>query len=472
MTNKCGVVKCKGNYNKANKCRVFKLPKDQKNQQKWIDSLPPRKNFVIKPSSFYICEKHWPSDTPMKKLPGGSSRPISPPSIFNVPSSCLPTSKPKPRTAKKEDRQLNYFLQKDKLTSLSAFSPEKDLNKKYDNLIISRDDNKLVCVFMRQDYQESELTIIVENKATLCSPLTLTAFKDGIRVPLSKILRPNNGLSSYSMFFDAVHAAKIFIVPVIDSITAVISKLENVEMEDNKQAQKMQFLIHQLKLHCDKHYSTQDYCFAVESYPHCSYEALREYLVLPNKRKVQAVISSINLDEVLEKTFQKISKPQQKNALLLVDEVKIRPTVAFSGGALSGMAANNSEERATSMLCVMLRCLHRGPSVMISVTPVHNLTAAYQFDVVKKAAICVEEAGGTVLGSITDNHKINQQYAKMFDRPADSRCPATAVHPLDNTRPWYLLFDTVHLLKCIRNNWLTGNQCFLQIGIYTVEPPL
>ena len=129
---------------------------------------------------------------------------------------------------------------------------------------------------------------------------------------------------------------------------------------------KLPFITHQLNLLCQKRYSTQDFCFAVESFPHCSYDSLRDYLVLPNKRKVQAIISSVNLKEVLHKTFQKVNRPQQETALLLVDEVKIRPTVAFSGGALSGMATNDPESKASSMLCVMVKSLHRAPSVMVS----------------------------------------------------------------------------------------------------------
>lgn len=90
---------------------------------------------------------------------------------------------------------------------------------------------------------------------------------------------------------------------------------------------------------------------------------------------------------------------------------------------------------------------------MISITPVHKLTAAFQMEVVLAAAAAVERSGGRVLGSITDNHKVNQQYCKLFHRPGD--CRATAEHPLDDKRVWFLLFDTVHLLKCIRNNWLS-----------------
>ena len=245
-------------------------------------------------------------------------------------------------------------------------------------------------------------------------------------------------------------------IPLKDTLEKVVTVLQAQEVEDCKKAKKLDFLTSHLKLLSEKHFTVKDYCFAVESFPHCNYEVLREYLVLPSKRKLQTIISSVNIRGLLSKTFYKIHKQQQKNVMLLVDEVKIRPSVAFSGGVLSGMAKNDPDAKATSMLCVMMKCLYRGPSVMVSVTPVHKSTADFQFSVVKDAATVVEQSGGTVLGSITDNHKVNQLYCKLFDRPSESVCPATATHPLDDTRNWYLLYDTVHLLKCIRNNWLSG----------------
>ena len=99
---------------------------------------------------------------------------------------------------------------------------------------------------------------------------------------------------------------------------------------------------------------------------------------------------------------------------------------------VSGMAANNPDCKVISMLGVMMKSLHKGPSVMISLTPVHKLAASYQLERVKEAAASVENAGGRVIGSITDNHKINQQYCKLFNRSGDFQ--ATATYPLDNNR--------------------------------------
>ena len=89
MPNKCGVVNSTSNYHEEKKCRVFRLPKEESKMQKWIDKLPPRENFVVNPAIFFICERHWEANPPVIKLPGGSTRPSIPPSVFNVPVSSV-----------------------------------------------------------------------------------------------------------------------------------------------------------------------------------------------------------------------------------------------------------------------------------------------------------------------------------------------------------------------------------------------
>ena len=409
MPNKCGIVNCRGNYDLLSKRRIFKLPRLDPERQRWLAVIPPRKNFnVANAKSFFICEKHWPQNPPMKKLPGGTTRPAVAPSIFDVPASCLPTPQIPPRPAKQVDKQLDVFMARDRIKSFSEFLPDKKLHKEYNNVVITRRSDRCAFLFMSSDFRECEMTVLVENKSTLCSPLTCFAYKSGIRVPLGTILNPNNGLSSYSQFYAVVHTCFNYKIPLDKVLKKVVTVLQAQETEDKKKGKKIDFIINNLKLLVNKNFTVKDYCFAVGSFPHCNYEVLREYLVLPSRRKLQAVVSSVNVKDILSKTFAKLQKPQQKNVVLLVDEMKIRPTVAFSGGVLSGMAKNDHNAKATSMLCVMSKCLHRGPSIMVSVTPVHKLTASFQFEVVKQAAMVVEQAGGTVLGSITDNHKIDR----------------------------------------------------------------
>ncbi|KAF2366383.1 hypothetical protein FHG87_002867 [Trinorchestia longiramus] len=253
-------------------------------------------------------------------------RPGIPPSIFNVPVLCLPSPKPAPRPVKVEHQQLRYFLQKDKITSFGAFKPERNLQKQYKNLIISRSKERLVCLFITDNFSECSLSVIVENKPTLCSPLTLSAFKNGISVPLFKKLHPNNGLRSCTHLDETVRLAMIYDIPFDKTIQNVVTLLQahTPVCVDTEKEKKLVFLTRQLELLSQKQLSINDYCFSLQSYPKCNYEQLRDFLVLPCKCKLQYITSSIDKDQVLTETFDKVQTLQQKNVFLLVDEVQIR----------------------------------------------------------------------------------------------------------------------------------------------------
>ena len=137
------------------------------------------------------------------------------------------------------------------------------------------------------------------------------------------------------------------------------------------------------------------------------------------------------MESVVAKTFVKLND-SQKICLLLIDEVKIRPSVLLSGGFLSGKAMNQPTEKASSMLGLMVRCLHGGPSFMLRIIPVHRLDSKFQFDIVKDCAACLMKSGADVIGSITDNHRINQQFCKLFNTIQ----PWKAVHPIDSSKVW------------------------------------
>ncbi|KAF2361954.1 hypothetical protein FHG87_007293 [Trinorchestia longiramus] len=93
---------------------------------------------------------------------------------------------------------------------------------------------------------------------------------------------------------------------------------------DTEKEKKLVFLTHQLEFLSMKQFSMNDYCFALQSYPKCNYEQLRDFLVLPCKRKLQYITSSIDKDQVLRETFDKVQIMKPKNVFLLVDEVQIR----------------------------------------------------------------------------------------------------------------------------------------------------
>ena len=240
MPNKCGIVNCRGNYDLLSKRRIFKLPRLDPERQRWLAVIPPRKDFnVANAKSFFICEKHWPQNPPMKKLSGGTTRPAVAPSIFDVPASCLPTPQIPPRPAKQVDKQFDVFMARDRIKSFSEFLPDKKLHKEYNNVVITRRSDRCAFLFMSSDFRECEMTVLVENKSTLCSPLTCFAYKSGIRVPLGTTLNPNNGLSSYSQFYAVVHTCFNYKIPLDKVLKKVVTVLQAQETEDKKKGKKL-----------------------------------------------------------------------------------------------------------------------------------------------------------------------------------------------------------------------------------------
>ena len=169
--------------------------------------------------------------------------------------------------------------------SFATFRPDQELHKTNENIIksITRTVDKFVCLFMQSDFSESNLINIVHNKSTLCSTLTFSAFKNGVSVPLGRIFSPNNGLSSYSQFLEAVHSARNYCIFVDVAVRKVASSLQHIieqsEIDKNKM-KKLKFLSRQLQLTSDKSFSVAYHCFAMESYPQCSYSQLREVITL------------------------------------------------------------------------------------------------------------------------------------------------------------------------------------------------
>jgi len=148
-----------------------------------------------------------------------------------------------------------------------------------------------------------------------------------------------------------------------------------------------------------------------------------------------------------------IQGDQSRGCSLIVDEIYIKATLSYAGGSIFGRPVDHPDRIATTMLCIMVKCMRSKLSFMAKLLPVNALTAQFQFDCVKQVILNIESCGGRVLSIINDNNKVNQSFFKLFDRFGDD--PWVVKSPANQSRPLFLLFDPVHILKNIRNNWMT-----------------
>ena len=84
--------------------------------------------------------------------------------------------------------------------------------------------------------------------------------------------------------------------------------------------------------------------------------------------------------------------------------------------------------------------------------PTKCLKAEKLFNIIKRLIIGLEEIGFKVLCVIMDNNAINKKAMSLFCTPA--KLSIVYPHPVLKSRPLCFIFDSVHILKCIKNNCL------------------
>ena len=180
-----------------------------------------------------------------------------------------------------------------------------------------------------------------------------------------------------------------------------------------------------------------------------AYQIIRNDHQLPSEKTPSRITSKIENTESLDflKSFVATLKNQQKSMVLLIDEIYVKPSLSYHGGKVFGKAQNCPDELAKTVLAVMIKCLFGGPEFIVKIMPVHRLTAEFQYDQVKLILNEIHQAGAVVVAIVCDGNQLNKNFFKKFETVPG--------------KPWltnnniFLLFDFVHLLKCIRNNWIT-----------------
>ncbi|GBN91237.1 hypothetical protein AVEN_21324-1 [Araneus ventricosus] len=126
----------------------------------------------------------------------------------------------------------------------------------------------------------------------------------------------------------------------------------------------------------------------------------------------------------------------------------------YKGGNIVGMAYNSSN-LATSVQVFMLQSLFSPYKDVIHIVPIDTFDASKLFDVMKKVIMGLEEIGFKVMGMVTDNNSINRAAASNFANPP--KLQVKYDQPADKSRPLFYVIDSVHILKCVRNNWLNNH---------------
>ena len=132
------------------------------------------------------------------------------------------------------------------------------------------------------------------------------------------------------------------------------------------------------------------------------------------------------------------------------------------------LEANNPTK---SVFAIMASSLHKKWSSIIRLLPISKTSAQELFPIIRKVICDIELLGISVQVICTDNNPLNVHLFKLFS-PDGKTLQSCVPHPADATRPLVLMFDFVHILKSIRNNWINLkniNQTFIYPDLSTIN---
>ena len=137
---------------------------------------------------------------------------------------------------------------------------------------------------------------------------------------------------------------------------------------------------------------------------------------------------------------------------MLVDEIYLKQYLDYKGGNIVGSSYNGVSNAAKSAFAFMISSIFSNYKDVVHLLPICKMTADELYIIIKKLVVGLESIGFKVIAVITDNNAINRKAMSKFVSPP--KLSIVYPHPSNQIRQLFFFFDTVHPLKCVRNNWL------------------
>ncbi|CAL1270294.1 unnamed protein product [Larinioides sclopetarius] len=141
--------------------------------------------------------------------------------------------------------------------------------------------------------------------------------------------------------------------------------------------------------------------------------------------------------------------PHEKLVCLLIDEIYVNPGLNYKGGKVLGKAENVNQQ-ANTIQAFMITSLFSKYKEIVALVPMKNQTADDLYCQTLKVLKLLNNCKYNVLCLISDNNRINRNMFTLMCQGNLANCISNPVEPGSKL---FFLFDTVHLIKSVRNNW-------------------
>ena len=245
---------------------------------------------------------------------------------------------------------------------------------------------------------------------------------------------------------------------------------------------QLSFILEQIKLldvpKNNRRYSGNTLIFAASMYVHSSvsYQALynSNNFQIPHPRNIKKIIGRFSsLDQNIEgsiaylKTKREYLRDEELLVNLQLDEIYINPQVNFKGDSLYGYSQTDPSKIAKTAQVFMISSILSKYKDVVSIIPVNNLTAEKLKRMISQVLKEVESIGFKVISLVSDNNSVNRKAFELFT-PNNLLQPSIP-HPIDDKRLLFFIFDTVHIVKSIRNNWINKRSANCTLKFPSIE---
>ena len=501
MGRTCCVPGCKSNYGKVCDTSTFKFPKESVLREKWT-KLIHRDNFEVNDKTV-VCVKHFEPKFVVREdiFPIENGDPIrvprkipkltndAYPTIFHNQPSYHTISVPKERKNPQERvKQLqardeacfSKWCEQDNIPNFDSFKSDLQKRTVYP-FILSVKDDYVAFIKLKDDSLSDIPSISVCFKVS--SSLEVQIFHNNVCLPTETfkwILQSEEEgdlkCNKWTKFENLVSHLNSFTDNSIrntDKINNSVNFLSQAILSDpdldEKTATKIKFSLEQLKLAITKQvrYSSELLIWAATisySFPG-AYNQLRRKsaLTLPHPVYLRQFLCKIGHNTpcigpsqiAFLREKSKYLQDSDKVVTVMLDEVYVNSKLSYKAGKILGMADNGSEtETAGTMQVFMAASLHSDYKDVLALFPVKNMCADTLLKLTTEILKVMNDLGFDVVCLVADNHSTNR---KMYELLCGGTLKPCISNPFDPLKSLFLLLDSVHLLKCIRNNWL--NRC-------------
>jgi len=247
----------------------------------------------------------------------------------------------------------------------------------------------------------------------------------------------------------------------IDIAVNVLRRCRENMDDDSDEDRKLSFVIEQLQLlstiKYSRSYSPQltIMSYMISAASSAAYNVLLDdnVLCLPSKSTLKKVTrrvdSSVGLDN---KAYLKLRMSKlngfETAVLLMIDEIYVAKRVEYSRGDVQGLTSDGSV--ASTLLCFMIKSLAGKYKDLVAIYPMSKLTAAKLYNCYTEVISLLNDIGFNVIAVSVDNAATNRKF--FIDCLCAGNLKTNIVDSVTG-QPIFLIFDPVHDLKNVYNNF-------------------